>query len=346
VTPLRLAVPDLVSNSYFPAIAAVEMGYLAEAGFEAHVELIFPVSSAMDALRRGDVDLVAGAAHATLTAFPEWRGAKLLAALARHMYWFLVVRADLGAEPGDVEVVKGLRIGAAPGVDLGLRQLLVEAGIDPDRDVNIMPVPGLGEGSVSFGVNAAAALREGRLDGFWANGMGAEVAVRERVGSVVLDVRRGDGPARARNYTFGALVATDSTLRDRPVVAACAVRGLVRAQIALRDNPERATRVGQALFPPKEAELVAELVARDAVLRLGDPTRGGDRAQLVRTRGRTSRRSGRLCRRGRRRDAAVLVTRRSAEGAETVGRQRGPRRRRCRSLSTSSSTRRGSGAGR
>jgi NitT/TauT family transport system substrate-binding protein len=264
VTPLRLAVPDLVSNSYFPAIAAVEMGYLAEAGFEAHVELIFPVSSAMDALRRGDVDLVAGAAHATLTAFPEWRGAKLLAALARHMYWFLVVRADLGAEPGDVEVVKGLRIGAAPGVDLGLRQLLVEAGIDPDRDVNIMPVPGLGEGSVSFGVNAAAALREGRLDGFWANGMGAEVAVRERVGSVVLDVRRGDGPARARNYTFGALVATDSTLRDRPVVAACAVRGLVRAQIALRDNPERATRVGQALFPPKEAELVAELVARDA----------------------------------------------------------------------------------
>ncbi len=263
-TRLRLAVPDLVSNSYLPAIAAVEMGLLADAGFEAEVELIFPVSAAMNALRRGDVDLVAGAAHATLTAFPRWRGAKLLAALARHMYWFLVVRADLGPARGDVEVVKGLRIGAAPGVDVGLRQLLVEAGIDPDRDVDITPVPGLGAGSVSFGVNAAAALREGLLDGFWANGMGAEVAVQERVGSVVLDVRRGDGPAPARNYTFAALVATDTTLRDRPDVASGAVRALVGAQEALRDDPNLATPIGHRLFPPREAELIAELVARDA----------------------------------------------------------------------------------
>jgi NitT/TauT family transport system substrate-binding protein len=264
VTRLRLAVPDLVSNSYFPAIAAVELGYLAEAGIEADVELIFPVSSAMDALYRGDVDLVAGAAHATLTAFPRWRGAKLLAALSRHMYWFLVVRADLGAARGDVDVVKGLRIGAAPGVDLGLRQLLAEAGIDPDRDVDIGPVPGLGAGSVSFGVNAAAALREGRVDGFWANGMGAEVAVQERVGSVVLDVRRGDGPALARNYTFPALVATDTTVRHRPDVASRAVRALVLAQEALRDDPRLATQIGHKRFPPRESELIAGLVARDA----------------------------------------------------------------------------------
>lgn len=264
MTRLRLAVPDLVSNSYFPVTAAVELGYLAEAGIEANVELIFPVSSAMDALYRGDVDLVAGAAHATLTAFPRWRGAKLLAAVSRYMYWFLVVRSELGAARGDVDVVKGLRIGAAPGVDLGLRQLLVEAGIDPDRDVDIAPVPGLGAGSVSFGVNAAAALREGRLDGFWANGMGAEVAVQERVGSVILDVRRGDGPALARNYTFPALVATDATLRHRQDVAACAVRALVQAQEALRDNPRLATRIGHRLFPPRESELIAGLVARDA----------------------------------------------------------------------------------
>lgn len=263
-TRLRLAVPDLVSNSYFPAIAAVEMGFLADAGFEADVELIFPVSAAMDALRRGDVDLVAGAAHATLTAFPRWRGAKLLAALARHMYWFLVVRADLGATRGDVHVVKGLRIGAAPGVDLGLRQLLLETGIDPDRDVEIAPVPGLGDGSVSFGVNAAAALRAGLLDGFWANGMGAEVAVQEGVGSVVLDVRRGDGPGPARGYTFAALVATDTTLLNRPDVASGAVRGLVRAQGALANDSKRSTPIGHKLFPPREAELIAALIARDA----------------------------------------------------------------------------------
>jgi ABC-type nitrate/sulfonate/bicarbonate transport system substrate-binding protein len=262
---LRLAVPDLISNSYFPAIAAVELGFLADAGFDTDVDLIFPVSAAMDALRRGEVDLVAGAAHAALMAFPSWNGAKLLGALARHMYWFLVVRADLHAARGDVEVVKGLRIGAAPGVDLGLRRLLEDASIDPERDgVDIAPVPGLGEGSVSFGVNAATALRNGLLDGFWANGMGAEVAVREGTGSVVLDVRRGDGPPAARDYTFGALVATEETLRHRPEFASAAVRALVGAQAALRTDPGRATPIGHKHFPPTEAALIAELVARDA----------------------------------------------------------------------------------
>ncbi|MGQ0804405.1 MAG: ABC transporter substrate-binding protein [Actinomycetota bacterium] len=262
---MRLAVPDLISNSYFPAIAAVEMGYLADAGYDIEVELLFPVSKAMVALKDGDVDFVAGAAHATLSAFPQWSGASLLAAVSQHMYWFLVVRADLNVRRGEVGGIKGLRIGAAPGVDVGLLQLLRDAGIDPDADrVRIGPVPGLGEGSVSFGVNAAKALREGLIDGFWANGMGAEVAVREGIGSVVLDIRRGDGPPGARHYTFPALVTTDDVLMTQPELAAAAVRGLVRAQQSLREDSERATGIGRKLFPPTEAALIAELIARDA----------------------------------------------------------------------------------
>src|ERR671934_3107677 len=100
---LRLAVPDLVSNSYFPAIAAVELGLFGEQGLDASVELLFPVTRTMAALRDGELDFVAGAAHATLVAFPAWQGARLLAAVARHMYWFLVVRADLGVQRGDLE---------------------------------------------------------------------------------------------------------------------------------------------------------------------------------------------------------------------------------------------------
>ena len=111
------------------------------------------------------------------------------------MYWFLVLRADLKATRGDINAVKGLRIGAAPGQDAGLRQMLVEAGIDLERDkVDIGPIPGTNEPGVLFGITAARALEDGRLDGFWANGMGTEVAVRRGVGTMVLDVRRGDGP--------------------------------------------------------------------------------------------------------------------------------------------------------
>ena len=180
---MRIAVPDLVSNSYFPAVAAVELGFFQAQGIDAELEMVFPVGRAMQALRDGDIDFVAGPAHATLSAFPGWRGAKLLAALSQHTFWLLVLRADLGVQPGDVEAVKGLRIGAAPGPDVALRRLLAEAGVDLEGDgVKLGPVPGSGDAGVSFGVHAAEALRRGIVDGFWANAMGADVAVQSGIG--------------------------------------------------------------------------------------------------------------------------------------------------------------------
>lgn len=261
---VRVAIPDLVSNSYFPAIAAVELGLFEAEGVDATLELRFPVTRTMEQLRDGELDYVAGAAHATLAAFPDWQGARLLCALARHMYWFLVVRSDLQPKRGDVAIVRGLRIGAAPGPDTGLIRLLAEAGIDPVREgVQIGPVPGTSAASVSFGVTAASALKEGKLDGFWANGMGAQVAVNLGVGTVVLDVRRGDGPPAARGYTFPALVTTERRIQEKPAEVAGAVRALVRAQQVLRDDPHRATEIGRRVFPAMEAELIEELIRRD-----------------------------------------------------------------------------------
>ena len=140
---MKLAIPDLISNSYFPAVAAAELGFFAREGLEVSAELIFPVDRAYEALRDGEVDFVGGAAHGALAAFPEWRGVKLLGALAQGMYWFLVMRADLGIARGDLAALKGRRIGAAPWVEMGLRALLAAAGLDPRRDgIRIGPVPG------------------------------------------------------------------------------------------------------------------------------------------------------------------------------------------------------------
>ncbi|MGH7873493.1 MAG: ABC transporter substrate-binding protein [Candidatus Binatia bacterium] len=261
---LRIAVPDLISNSYFPIIAAVEMGFFKQEGFDASVDLLFPIPKTFEALRDGALDFVVGSAHATLLAFPQWRGAKLLAACGQHTYWFLVIRSDLNPQHGDLSVVKGLRIGAAPGVDLSLQRLLVDAGMDPEQNgVQIMPIPGAVGPDVSFGLSAAKALEDGKLDGFWANGMGCEVALRRGVGKMILDVRRGDGPPSARHYTFSALIATDKRIQEEPDSARAAIRALMKAQHALKEDATRATEVGEKRFPPAEAKLIAELVRRD-----------------------------------------------------------------------------------
>jgi ABC-type nitrate/sulfonate/bicarbonate transport system substrate-binding protein len=261
---MKLAVPDLISNSYFPAAAAVELGFFRQEGLDVALEMIFPVDKAYMALRDGAVDFVGGSAHSALAAFPEWNGAKLLCAQAQGMYWFLVMHAELGARRGDVSVVKGRSIGAAPWVEMGLRRLLIESGLDLQKDaVKIAPVPGAAGVGVNFGVTAAKALEDRKIDGFWANGMGAEVAVRSGAGTVVLDVRRGDGPKACFNYTMASIAATDRLIDNTPDVAAAAIRAIVKTQAALKQNVALATEVGRKLFPPPEAELIAELIRRD-----------------------------------------------------------------------------------
>jgi NitT/TauT family transport system substrate-binding protein len=262
---MKIAIPDLISNSYFPAAAAVELGFFNEEGLDMELELIFPVDHALEVMRDGGVDFVGGSAHSVPHAFPGWDGAKVLASLAQGMYWFLIMRSDLKVAHSDISCVKGRTIGAAPLVDLGLKQLLIESGIDLDKDeVNIAPVPGafLGENK-NFGVAAAKALEAGLIDGFWANGMGAEVAIRSGAGTMVLDARRGDGPSTAFNYTMPALITTDKLIADTPDVALAAIRALKKTHAALKRDISLATEVGRKLFPAEEAELIADVVSRD-----------------------------------------------------------------------------------
>jgi NitT/TauT family transport system substrate-binding protein len=260
---VRIATPDLVTNSYFPALAAEELGLFREEGLEAHVELL-PSLDAVNALRDGGVDFVAGGAHTMLLAFPEWNGAKLVVTLSQGTPWLLVVRADLPARRGDIGAVKGLRIGAAAGPDRALRRLLAEVGLDPARDgITIGPVPGAHEPGASFGVVAAAALERRLVDGFWANALGSETAVRRGVGKVIADVRRGDGPPATGQYTFAALATTEALIAREPERVAAAVRAIVRTQRVLTKEPARAHEVGRRRFPPAAAEIIAAIVERD-----------------------------------------------------------------------------------
>ena len=219
---MRLLVSDLVSPSYFTATAAVELGFFKAEGVDA--EIVPGARLPSHSLRGGGVDFVAGSAYSPLQEFPDWSGLKVLCALARYTYWFLVVRSDIGAKQGDVHAVKGLRIGASDSVGMGLRRLLAESGIDIERDnVQIGPIPvAVADPAVRSGIGAQA-IKEGSIDGFWANGMRAEMAVREGVGMILLDVRRGDGPPGARHYTFPALITTNRLIEKNPEAAAGAV---------------------------------------------------------------------------------------------------------------------------
>jgi len=260
---LRIAAVDFISNTCFPALAADELGFFKAEGLDARIELV-AMLGATKALRDGSADaMVAGSVHDVLTEFPDWRGAKIVVALSQGTPWLLVVRADLAAKRGDINAVRGLRLSAAEGPDLALRQMLIGAGIDPSDDLQIVELPGAKSRDVSFGVFAARALEAGQIDGFWANAMGGETAISRGAGKILVDVRRGDDPDEVRYFTFAGMATTDNFVAREPEVIAAAVRAIVNAQKALRNDPSLAQDVGRRKFPKDAAELIAKVVERD-----------------------------------------------------------------------------------
>jgi ABC-type nitrate/sulfonate/bicarbonate transport system substrate-binding protein len=93
--------------------------------------------------------------------------------------------------------------------------------------------------------------------------MGSEVAVRSGIGTVVLDARRGICPPAAVHYTFPALVTSDKVIEKDPESVRAAIRAIVKVQKALKEDPSRATAVGEKLFPAMEASMIAGLIERD-----------------------------------------------------------------------------------
>jgi ABC-type nitrate/sulfonate/bicarbonate transport system substrate-binding protein len=258
---MRIAVPDFVSSSFFPLIAAKELGISTEEGQDVELVTIRALGD-VESLRDGAVDFSAGPAHSLLMIFPEWRGVKLVATVSQGTPWMLVMQSGL-AKRGEIEAVKGRRIAADRGPDLVFKYLLRQGGIDIERDrVEIVPPPTTNPG-ISFGVTAGRALAEGKVDGLWANVLGCELAVHLGGASVVVDTRRGDGPPGAGNYSFAALATTESKIETEPERIGAVIRAVVRAQSVIRRDPARATEVARKLFSPVEAELMGQILIRD-----------------------------------------------------------------------------------
>jgi NitT/TauT family transport system substrate-binding protein len=261
----RLMVADVDSPSYFVATAAVELGFFKEEGIEIELELVYGARSGPERLREGTLHFFGGPAYAATRAFPGWKGARLLCALAQYSYWFMAVRADLDVKRGDINAIKGLRISSSTAFpNMALKHMLAEAGLDLERDkVEIVPSPTTGKNELWRGHDGVDAIERG-ADAYWGNGMRAAIGEKLGVAKVHLDLRRGDGPPGARLYNFAALTATDRLINEQPQVAAGAVRAIVKTQRALKADSSLATKVGARLFPAEEASLIGDLVARDA----------------------------------------------------------------------------------
>ena len=259
-----MMVADFDSPSYFVATAAVKLGFFKKEGLDVEFVAEYGAKHGPERLRDGSIHFFGGPAFAATRAFPAWKGAKLVAALAQNSYWFLGVRKNLDILRGDMKALKGLRISSSFAFPrTALRHMLIESGIDVDND-EVRIVESLPSASHSHSRDGIRALVENIADGFWGNGMRLALAEKAGIAKLHLDLRRGDGPPGALHYNFAALTMTDALIEKEPEVATAAVRAIVATQKALKADPSEARKVGDELFPGEEAEMIPVLVGRDA----------------------------------------------------------------------------------
>ena len=148
----------------------------------------------------------------------------------------LIVRNDVPTPnadkpyPQNLEDLKGLKIGISTrgaSTDTTLQFLLREAGLDPQKDVTIMPVGDPG--------TMLAALKNRTIDGAMAVEPTQTAAVLSlKIAKTVVDMEGGGGPV-FRQYAYNGMFAHSAFLKEHPEVARGIVAAIVEAVQAVND---------------------------------------------------------------------------------------------------------------
>jgi NitT/TauT family transport system substrate-binding protein len=132
--------------------------------------------------------------------------------------------------PEMVRDLRGLKIGissAGASTDTILQYLLREAGLDPKRDVNIVPVGDPG--------TMLAALKNGVIDGAMAVEPAQSAAVHEsKIAKMVIDIEGGGAPL-FHEYAYNGMFVRSGMLTQRPQVARGIVEAVVEAEQVIND---------------------------------------------------------------------------------------------------------------
>jgi len=208
--------------------------------FEKHgvdVELVYGTGiQVANIMVSGSAEVGAFAVEHGVAVASKGQDVKLLVLNQRLPPLSLIVRNDVPTPnagkpyPEMVRDLKGLKIGissAGASTDTTLQYLIREAGLDPKKDVSILPV---GDPNTML-----AALKNGVIDGAMAVEPTQTVAVHGvKIAKMVVDVEGGGAPL-FKEYAYNGMFVRSAFLKERPQVARGIVDAVVEAEQAIND---------------------------------------------------------------------------------------------------------------
>lgn len=227
-TTVRLIVPDPDNLQYLNLWVALGAGFFKEAGLD--VQVVVPPNSGTPAQfllqGGGDVALLQSATYIQMIA--QRQPILVFANLLQNDPINLLVRKDvaearkLNPDAPLVERLKGLqglKVGVAPNPPTRLRILFASAGMDIDRDIQM----------VILGDERQQAFEGNPIDALYAHTPFLEKALVEQGAVMLVNQSRGDIPELA-GLAGHSLVTTRQFAAAKPEVVLALTRGVYRAQ--------------------------------------------------------------------------------------------------------------------
>jgi len=216
---------------------AEQYGFLDEENIEVEITLADGSTAAFQALASGSGDVTAGSALSIAPAVLQGVPVKAFAGLVQNFPYQIAVPLD-----SDIETaadLDGARIGIislASASSPYARSVVELAGLDPDADVEYVPV--------GLGPTAAVALENGEVDALALYG-GAYAALEANG----LEVRYLDNDPFFQQLFSITWTAPSDELADNPDLYARFARAMFKGLLFSAANPEAAMRAGYEVFP-------------------------------------------------------------------------------------------------
>lgn len=228
---VRLAYSS-VHMGYLPRIVALDKGFFAQEGLDVQATNIPGGSKAAAALLGGSCDIVNLAYFHALKA--ARKGFDVVAFACPLNQWPLsyLMKADMMKKKGitksssvddKIKAMKGLRIGCtSPGSGTALipRAFLMNRGIDPDRDVQVVPF-----GKWKAGV---AAFENDKIDVFqWVSPI-PEMLEQKGIGTIIFSMAKGEVP-EFNGYAWDSFFTTREFMDEHPDIVLAFTKAIIRA---------------------------------------------------------------------------------------------------------------------
>jgi NitT/TauT family transport system substrate-binding protein len=198
------------SNSHIPIYVGSDAGIFQKHNLDVD---ILVNADAIKPMLSGDADVGFPSPTLTVSAAQQGFKVKIFMTLIDRILQSVMVRNDFqttvpaGKWPDVMTDLKGKTIGVTVrggAVDLNMRYLLQQAGLDPEKDVEIVPAGGAAQ--------LLAAMQGDRVDAVMAIQPLTAVLVDSGKAKIILDLSKGEGPS-TMNQPFIAGAATDAFIQ-------------------------------------------------------------------------------------------------------------------------------------